>query len=262
MTYIAAFARPGFNFIISDMRVTWGLMGEKQSADTALKTGVLFPGCIFGLAGNAEEGRRFVLTAKRALTGTDTVPGFWMKFIGFVASYPFPMQDCDQFELLGSSRALGTPKLWHLNSGGGLQWIPEDQQWMSIGSGKSLLDPLIVGCASQAEQFLTVSPQPSHRLSLQTYPFLLCLRLLARSQGLERNLLEDCGVGGCFHFLCQTSRGETRQPPALYVLCDADRRTNRVFLWLYRVAFAKGGLVVERFIPPGQALDAPDGKHE
>ena len=65
MTYILGVKQRGANAIISDLRVSrrtpdqtwWG-------ANTALKSGKLFDGCMFGRAGNAEVSRDFIVAFK------------------------------------------------------------------------------------------------------------------------------------------------------------------------------------------------------
>jgi hypothetical protein len=61
MTYIVAFGQPGLNAIIAD---TWVTSSSGASApddpNFGLKIGPLFPGCIYGVAGNAAAAQGFI----------------------------------------------------------------------------------------------------------------------------------------------------------------------------------------------------------
>ena len=52
MTYILATVRQGVSTILGDSRITTGL--ATGSHDDMTKVGILFPGCIFGVAGSIE----------------------------------------------------------------------------------------------------------------------------------------------------------------------------------------------------------------
>lgn len=259
MTYIVGFRRSGFNAIISDARISWEEQYRLEGQNTALKTGLLFPGCMFGRLGSDNHGREFILAAKAAVTGKNTLVGFWERFRDFASSYGFPKNGGDHFQVLLSSRSAGEPELYLLDSRKGLSPVSDDL--ITLGIGKSLLDPLVEQeYVPRLEEISTKLKEKNHPDRL--FPYFMCLWLMELSKGLERSQLESVGVGGVFHFILQTNRKEATQLPALYVLSGPDRARRRVYSWIYRVAFAEGGQVIETLTPPGQVPDTPSAEHE
>lgn len=63
--------------------------------------------------------------------------------------------------------------------------------------------------------------------------------------GQESSILEKIGVGGIFHFCCQTHDKEKPSAPLIFVLTSYDESTCSVKFRIYRTAFAPGVLVVD-----------------
>ena len=248
MTYIVGLKTNGATAIISDTRQT----GPEGGENVVLKTGTMFPGCIFGRAGSAEHSRDFVLRARHALLGDVPIPETWYRFKEFCDSYIFPTGS-DSFELILSTRSSGRPLLFRLDSDEGLS--PVDEEIVTIGSGKAILDDFVLGASLP----LIKQARAVQRLPIAAGPYILCFLLTLTSRGLEQTVLEDHGVGGVFHFTYQTADSDGRQRPAVYILPVPDFATNNIYHWIYRVAFAQDGLFVHTLIPPGVRVDAPNG---
>lgn len=242
MTYILGLKNFGITSIICDTRVT---LDESRDIgeNTALKSGFLFPGCIYGASGNVDELRKFVILCKEQLTKTDTLPNLWEKFLNIVKEYPFSNSKSEQFQLLLSSRCLGEPSFYILDSAKGR--VTDCESPVTIGSGRLLLDEhlnnLYKKLDTTIEKLLKKGNAPK-----EFYPYFYCLWLMERVQGMEVSLLEKVGVGGCFHFTSQTKHNEFRQGPAVYVL-NAGRREGKTISieqWSFRIAFVRESLVV------------------
>jgi len=255
MTYIAAFKNPGFASIISDMRVTWSSKEQKCGYNTALKTGILFCGCIFGLSGNLVRGREFILAVKAELTKPMTPAESWYKFNQIVSNYNFRKCKNDHFQAILSTRASGTPELLLLDSMQGLHPFEFDHGWVSIGSGKPFLDKFVTErCIPEIKKFIE---KHSHLATI--YPYILCLKFIEISESFERKHLEKFDVGGLFHFIYQTDMLDATQDPALYVLSAADLENKTVYTWLYRICRVHNGkgLLVDKWAPSDGDYDKP-----
>jgi tetratricopeptide (TPR) repeat protein len=264
VTYVIGFREFGVNSIVSDARISHDGFGT----NTALKTGQLFPGCIFGRSGNEETGRQFILAARTYVQPSvdscedNSAEQYWTRFQEFVSFYDFPggaESDTRGFKMLLSTRSSGNPELYLLDSSDRVL-APVSDRWISIGSGKALLDPLVehdyLSRVEEIARYLEESGIP------WSYPYFLCLWLSELTLSAEQSRLESVGVGGVFHFIYQTATCESPQEPALYVLSMADCDTRTIYLWLYRICYTRGCVAVEEVIPPGQLLHAPNGEHK
>jgi hypothetical protein len=262
MTYIIGFRSQGINSIISDTRVSyWTGAGPRGGENVVLKTGLLFPGCLFGRAGSAPDSQRFILSAKYALTRkpVNTVQGFWADFMRFAESYDYPSDNDSAFRILLSTRASGDPQFYVLDSQQGLSRV--DESWVSLGTGKKLLDQLVEqGYSGWISQMQNALPDDSFQNELP--PYLLCLWMNELSRSFEGRLLEQVGVGGVFHFVFQAQSGDYCQKPALYVINDIDKGKKTILSWQYRLCYVKQWLIVDTLIPPKQLADFPNGKQE
>src|SRR3990172_4955714 len=117
MTYIVGVSQLGVNAVICDTRVAWQRPSTaKRGENVVLKSGLLFPGCIYAITGNLDAARQFICKAKEYLTGRDTLVGFWDKYHLFVKHYPFPTKANSIFKLLLSARCSGKPEFFILDS--------------------------------------------------------------------------------------------------------------------------------------------------
>src|SRR5574340_264214 len=106
MTYILATVRHGVSTIIADSRITSEL--PNNSHDDMAKVGILFPGCIFGVAGSTEGLDPFVSNFQES-AGTDghDLSINWEYFKKYAAAYT----PSDQFQVVLSERTTGSPRL-------------------------------------------------------------------------------------------------------------------------------------------------------
>lgn len=270
MTYIVELKQPGINAIISDARVSWrGADNRWTGEDSAVKTGLLFRGCIFGRVGDASHSRDFVISFRSSIEGkTDTIAGFWQRFEEFVESYPFPRRPEDQFQLLISTRASGQPRFYVLSSSNGLSQHDIDLQnyIASYGRGRKVLDLYIKEAFTpriKALQEYLINEQGLQVSTVRSItPYFLCLWLSELSLTSEGSMLADHHVGGVFHFVYQTHDLEGPQRPAIYVFSAADRKAKTIYSWSFRVAYVQGGLYVERHVPASQDANSPAGRVE
>jgi len=209
MTYIVGFKQPGINAIIGDARVT-RTGSNQRSESTVVKTGLLFPGCIFGRIGSEFHSGGFIRAFRRVIhEKRDTLQGFWHQFEGFVDNYPFSGNQDDQFQLLLSTRAFGEPSFYVLDTRDGIQPIddPRDCYIVTYGGGKEILDPKVEGSFSTwlelIQEYLLDQMKLSDAIAFATAPYCLCLWLSEMSLTYERGRLEEHGVGGVFHFIYQ-----------------------------------------------------------
>lgn len=259
MTYVIGLESHGMTSIISDARVTRKGQSKSWGENVVLKTGLLFPGCIFGRVGNAKESKEFILKTKYSLTPTNTVEGFWHEFERIVDGYNFPKSNDAGFKLLLSTRHSGKPEFYLLDSRDGLSRL--DKSLVTFGSGKAILDDLIQrDYAMRIREITEALSGPSFQDELP--PYLLCLWLTELSQSAQGVKIERHGVGGVFHFVFQTDKSEHTQKPSLYVLADAEVRLRTIYYWQYRVCFVNHWLVIDALIPPGRSPDFPRGTQD
>lgn len=227
--------------------------------NSALKTGLLFPGCIYARIGDVQESREFILAFKASIESiSDTIAGFWQRLQQFVETYPFSKWHGHHFQLLLSTRVSGEPTFHRLDSllGLSLDRIDHENYILGFGSGSDVLTPYITDLFTPRLQNLQnrlVAEQqlPLHIIRRIT-PYFLCLWLSELSLTSEVSLLERHGVGGAFHFCYQTNDQESYQGPSIYIFCGADYQKHVIYGWSYKVACLQGGLYIERHIPPNQ----------
>ncbi len=235
MTYLLGLLQEGVAAIISDNRAT--INGRiRDGANIALKSGILFPGCIYGAAGNAHEARRFLRYCGRNLNDKLVSPSGWDEFLALIDAFGF--NERRSFQLLLSSRHHGGPRLYFFESSGPV--LNEVSDGFAVGSGCTLLNDSFSRIHSSNGPTVAKRANREFGLPLADFPYLYCLLLMERIKGTEVSALESAGVGGYFHFLHQTSDGEWNQKPALYLVHSCRFR----HLWVFRIAFEGPALVI------------------
>jgi hypothetical protein len=238
MTYLLGLKQGNQTALVADTAVTMR-RPQREVINLALKTGKLFPGCLYGMAGIAESARQFIIDCKKELTGENTLPRFWSDFISFTERYAY--QCGRDFSLLLCGRASGVSRLFLFSPATGVQ---EHERVVTVGSGKALLDRDLAAFLND------IGDDAIQKFVDRGLPSGFCagavasLWLTQRSQGDEVSILEDAGVGGVFHFSYQTEETETRQPPGVILLARNDPSTGDSQYWMYRVAFVRAALVI------------------
>lgn len=238
MTYVVGLRDGDTGIVLCDSRVTFD---RGPSLNSALKSGRLFPGCHYAAVGEAEPMRRFVVRAKTFLTGRNTPVGFWNVFLGYAVAYD-RFDDDRPFTLLLMSNHTGRPTFYTFESGS--RAVTERGDLVTLGSGKPLLDPIIN--ALWRERQVGIRADISERGAPEWFfGYYYCLALMEHAQGDAYAELNRAGVGGAFHFSCQTSTEDFRQHPAVYTIVSAFEQRKILTYTLYRVTFEKMALVVE-----------------
>ncbi len=207
MSYIVGIKLEDVTSIMCDTRVSFN---DGSGQNTSLKSGRLFPGCIYGAAGNANSMREFIKDCKLYLTTKEKRPltEYWKKFEKFIATHM--NNDAEHFQLVLSSRHTGEAKLYSFDSK--TKIIKEENDFISIGSGKAMLDEELKKNID-ATKDMFINQLKENNWELVFYPNFYCLWLIERTQGIELSKLHDIGVGGHFHYSYQTAQGEGRQEP-------------------------------------------------
>jgi hypothetical protein len=239
MTYIVGVNQNEITSIICDSRISFG-SNKFYGQNTALKSGLFFPGCIYGAAGNADSIRDFIIACKHELTGKYSLTQFWDMFVNFISKYSFPKGE-NSFHLILSSRHSSKPCLYLFDSID--QSLSSCGDFITIGSGKAILDDEFKNIYLERAQ-LTSDLLVKNNGPLFS-PYIYCLWLMEKAQGFEVSILEKHGVGGYFHFVFQTANAEHRQYPAVYVLSEANYKTREIYTYIYRIAFEEASLVVD-----------------
>ena len=238
MTYILGIKSNGVGAIIADTMVTFNFGDHNFSA---LKTGLLFPGCCYGASGDAAGVRHFVTWCKQLLDEIeDTLEGFWKRFQELLFAYDFNKHGT--FELLLLSRHTGNPHFYVLDSRTAL--ISQAGDFVSLGSGKSLLDEHMLEFFSE-ELCSRVEKLEKQGWPVFYWPFYCCQELIAFAQGDTYEALRKIGVGGVFHYLCQTSDAEHVQEAALYLVISMFPTQRQISYTAYRVLYGEMALVIE-----------------
>lgn len=209
------------------------------SHNFVLKSGLLFPGAIFGASGSGYEIGTFIKDFKAGLPGDTTPNEGWARFQERVGTYDFSRDRT--FELILSSRHLGKPTLYRMRSVD--RSILPIGNFGSTGSGGELLDARLRKLHEERPALRQLMPDA--RFKELILPHMYCHWLTENSLGLERTEMETrYHVGGLFHFSLQTANEESRQDPALFVVCSMSE-PNGVICAIHRLYFVGGSLVHE-----------------
>ncbi|HDN59224.1 MAG TPA: hypothetical protein ENF20_04635 [Candidatus Marinimicrobia bacterium] len=251
MTYAIGLSAAGHNAIITDLRVTFHDGKKVAGKNTSLKSGILFPTCIFARVGNVEHSRIFIRQARNALSYPTDSNAIWKEFEDFATAYSYPIDPRLQFKLLLSTQRQRQKQAEFFVLDSSTRSIQPTKSIITLGSGKSILDQLVLkNYRAVIDALMEKSKdRPFHN---EMYPYLFCMWLTQLTKSFERVKLEEAGVGGVFHFIFHGPQGEYTQKPAFYVLFDLDKQNNQVFWWQYRVCYVEDMLVVDEMIPPRQ----------
>jgi hypothetical protein len=241
MTYVIGITRFDTTAILVDssiwIRDAAGNLIPDPEADAGIKNGVLYPGCIYGFAGNPERAYQF-MQKMRSVAATKTgLPEKWEALEAAVRIYPFPRGEDQQFDMMLSSRHSGVPELFVVDSSAEeLRRIDADID--TLGSGKGFLDlaliPFVRGMFTPDR--LIGWEHLENAFTRLDYPYLLAFFLHMFCYGETGRVALEAGVSGLVHFVRQDSGSEERQKPSLYVLATHPWTGSRSLL-RRRIAF-------------------------
>jgi hypothetical protein len=210
----------------------------------ALKTGILFAGCIYGVAGHVDNAFNFIEAVKMYVAGASSIFDAWEKLNELIMFYDFPTNTKDGFfQLLLSSRHSGQSEFYILDSNRHLTQYEEE--WVSIGKGKELLDSLVTEKYQQIIKETRRAFINTNVPSSNIYPYFLCLMLSELTLTFQRSTLEKATVEGPFNFVYQTSAIDKFQSPTLYIFSDMNWNTNRIVFYGYKICRIPKGLYIE-----------------
>jgi hypothetical protein len=220
MTYIIGVQQLGLTAFVADSMTTMSATGERRFYN--LKSGILYPGCIWAGSGNTRRGRncldRLAGEAKRGASLCDR----WEELASAVARYPFVINDeSEHFTLLFSTRHEGVPKTYELSSRTE-QLLQVEQPIYTSGSGVCLpnLDEHVRKFIQIALSPDSVRAQLAHArgdgrpIPPEYWAYVIPFRLQQIQLGENRSAFDKAGVGGVFHLLL-TLRGAS---PAAQIL--------------------------------------------
>lgn len=248
MTYILAMVRRGVSTVLADSRVTAGT--AVNSHDDMMKVGILFPGCIYGVAGSNEGLDPFLSDFKESVTslGLDPIAN-WAYFAKYASAY-YPH---DHFQVVLSERTTGLPAL-HLYDSAQRGIVPCGT-FVSLGSGKQFFDSYIRDWIDSNLGGIEEELIVRHGDTL-LFPNFVCLALIEVAQGEESDFLnrQDVGVGGLFHYVVQTDSFERFQVPSVYLVLSPNRPKARdIYIRPFRICGSEYGLTLQG-APPFNVL--------
>jgi len=259
MTYILGIQKTDNNFaaILCDLMVTFkdheGNVIERNN--TSLKSGLLFEGCIYGAAGNANLAKSFIKGFKELTDSSRSIEYNWELFQNY-SKADFADNSGEAFKVLLSCRVSGVPQLFLYNSTE-RNITKIDDGICSIGSGKEILDKHVELRKDITDKAI-LEILSKNKIPILYYPYFYCLWLSELTMGLEASKLNDIGVGGLFHFCFQTNEKECRQQPSVYVLSVPDKKNKTIYNHIYRVTFVEMSLVVDNpLFKPSRSIIMP-----
>ena len=240
MTYIVGIRKPEHNFltIISDIMVTKIFPnGKIKKENTALKTGYLFDGCIYGLSGDASAGHKFLGSFKKAINCKDPIKDNFKKLSDFISLSQW--DSGTGFKVLFGIRN-PVPEFYLLDSVS-REFNLLDECLYTMGSGKSLLDAIVLQGYNHSNTFM-MDKLRQNKTPIVYYPCFLCLWLSELVLGFEEKQLRKIGVGGIFHYVYQTEKKEHSPMPIVFVLSKLEN--NKLIQNSYRTCLINGYLII------------------
>lgn len=254
MTYLLQYQQPGINAIISDIRVTWNHQGSSTVGfNSYLKTGHLYPGCMYGIVGNTYLASDFIQSFKLSIPSEESLAYLWERFIEVVNGYSFAKGIENSFLLILSFITRDRPQFFVLDSEQGSIKIAQKEGTNIVetfGSGKSKLDDYVfthVNTKLDAMQmYLEKQEGFSKELINKISPFFICQQINELILTSERMVLEKDQVGGPFHFIYQTVDTQKFQAPSVYILSFPNKENRTIHSEMYRVAFPNNMMYIEK----------------
>jgi hypothetical protein len=243
MTFVVGVRRLGTAAIITDSLLTDPRTGDQRFE--FLKNGILFPGCIYGVAGSWHRALDFIDTVQAKALGLSPADA-WRVIEQVVEGYAsgadgFSWKDTtlDQFDILLSSRHSGAPELYHLDSSR-RQLIRPGSNWYAVGLGVNVLYDVVRQFFSVklSEESIKAWANFPGRTAASDFPYLLTFFLEQFSfSEFGSAALNKANTGGFFHFLTQDSTSEARQKPSLHLFAAKTDQVGKYAQFRRRIAF-------------------------
>jgi hypothetical protein len=238
VTYVVGIKRCGAAAIITDSLLT----SAAYPPDIAsIKSGVLFPGCIYGICGNWQTAWQCIRAIRAGCTQETTRERF-EELARLIARYPFPLGNYNAFEILLSSRHTGAPDFYLIQSETG-HMHPVVGDLFTLGSGRQLLNDMLIpysetlgsdeGLQKLRRQYVAIG----HQLLDEDFAHLYAFLIFQSTHGDMGQQLARLGAGGFVHFIFQDGQGERRQKPRLYMVGSCDKHGHVTGIWAERLAF-------------------------
>lgn len=241
MTILIAIRRNGVTVILSDTAVVSRKQGRDQITDElAIKTGVLYPGCIFGVCGYWAGAEPFVTGLKRKIEAAKSPAENWAKLEEHIRRSNF--SPARAFTMVFATRHQGVSELFVFDSNQdalGLQHQVGDVYL--DGSGKPFLEEQV---AILSEIVFPKSLSPEHHVGhvdADLFAYVALLSFRQRAEGDDGHLFSAHLINDELHFIAQDSTTEWRQRPSLLIVGSALGRN--VQLDARRVAFQGDTLI-------------------
>lgn len=237
VTFVVGIKRFGTAAIIADSLLT---SLDKAPNPGAIKSGVLFPGCIFGICG-AWEKARGCIRAIQAQCAQGTPSERFEELDRLIVRYQFPIDNRYPFEILLSSRHTGTPEFYLIDSENrSLQHVP--RSFITLGEGKKLLDNMLTvysqtsGSVEHLQRIRRQATEAGHPILDEDFAHLYAFQLYQSMVGAGGELAR-VRTGGYVHFVFQDSLGERRQRPRVYMVGQCDENGVLTDIYAQRLAF-------------------------
>lgn len=257
MTQLIALRRAGISSIVADSLVTQGIGRDRSYDFASIKNGILCPGIIYGVCGDAEGALKFVVDFRAQASGIVDPVDSWKNLERFVSQYSFPQPPRGRFAVLISSRHSGSPCFYCIDSYQE-RIVACDQDVGFMGSEGADLD---AACSAFLGAFLNESRSAellakSPHLRPHDIPHFLVFFLYQQGFGDRSYDLQQIGVGGYFSYVWQDGASEGRQSTGLYLVAQAYREKRILVIHRHRIAFdfdpLLGELMVVTEKPHGQ----------
>ena len=238
MTYVVGVKRLGVSAIITD---SFLVTGGAELSPASIKSGVLFPGCIFGISGNWRRAWDCIQDLRKRCTQPTLTQRF--ETLGQrIYFYPFAPGADEQFEILLSLR--GRPPSFFVIDSCAERVRPVIGDVCTFGSGKNQLDEIVypyadtMGSEERLAQWIKNARDQAREIADRDFAYFYAFLLFQRTFGDAGARLARDGVGGFVHFITQERGvGERRQDPCVYLLSQFNEQ-GEMHGWIsQRVAF-------------------------
>jgi hypothetical protein len=245
MTILIALHRRGVSAIFSDTAVSRrGANGRPEVCqEWAMKSGVLFPGCIYGVSGSQEGAKRFFDSVVPVIERTQGVENRWTQLQTLALRANTSPEH--HFTMVLATRHERGSNIYFFDSNQdalGIQRATDDLYL--DGSGAPLLEEqasalaeVVLGDVRLAAMHGTI-PHAGNDL----FAYLLLLSLRQRAIGEDKILFPRALINDEIHFIAQDQDHEWRQQPSMLIVGSV-AHSDLINLEVRRTAFQNDTLI-------------------